>query len=241
MKKRTDFVSNSSSSSFVFSTSLKLEEIVDKVLDFTPDKDVKENNAIALKYFADNYTLLFFGYIPLWSEKVNEGTDIEFEENISAFDIFTKDRWSIDYWTSYKDWYKPADDHSSAEKYNEEEAKVVFKKEIMETLTNRAKFYDSFALNVECGKITEDTIKMTEALIECGVDLHYDKDEYETIKKEISEGRTVYYVTMGDDGEGMDAERIFMPRSTGINVFQPKEFQKIIDCKIITKDEEIPE
>ena len=80
---------------------------------------------------------------------------------------------------------------------------------------------------------------MTENIIECGIDLKYDKAVFNSIKKELSEGKRVYYITMGDEGEGMDPERLFISRSTHIDVHNPFDFKKITDCEILTTFEEV--
>lgn len=237
MKTRIDFVSNSSSSSFIMSTDKKFSETCNDIINFQSDNEtITENNTIALKYFAKFYELLFLGYIPLYKETV----DIDFDVTVSAFNIFTKDKCVKDYFlTSFGDWYKQTNDSGKVEKCSEEEAKIEFKKQFLESITNRTKYWDDWKTEPHMGQITDDTIRMTEHIIECGIDLKYDKSIFNTIKKALFEGKKVYFITMGDEGEGMDEpERLFISRKTGINVFEPLEFKKITDCEIITTFEE---
>lgn len=236
MKTRIDFVSNSSSSSFIMSTDKKFSEMCDDIINFQSDNEtITENNTIALKYYAKYYQLLFFGCIPLYKETV----DLDFDVTISAFDIFTKDSCAKEYFLSFRDWYKQSNDSNKAEKYSEEEAKAEYKKQFLESITTRTKYWDDWKTEPQMGQITNDTIKMTENIIECGIDLKYDKMIFNTIKKALSEGKKVYYITMGNEGGAMDKpERLFISRKTGINIFEPNEFKKITDCEIITTFEE---
>lgn len=236
MKTRIDFVSNSSSSSFIMSTDKKFSETCNDIINFQSNNEaITENNTIALKYFTKYYELLFLGYIPLYKETL----DLDFDVTVSAFNIFTKDGCAKDYFLSYKDWYKQSSDSAKAEKYNEEESKLEFKKQFLESITNRTKYWDDWKTEPQMAQITNDTIKMTENIIECGIDLKYNKIIFDTIKKALSEGKKVYYITMGDEGEGMDEpERLFISRKTGINIFEPIGFKEITDCEIITTFEE---
>lgn len=236
MKTRIDFVSNSSSSSFIMSTDKKFSETCDDIINFQSNNEtITENNTIALKYFAKSYQLLFFGYIPLYKETLDD----DFEVDVSAFNIFTKDKCIKDYFLSYRNWYKQSSDSTKVEKYTAEEAKSEFKKQFLESITTRSKYWDDWKTEPQMGHITNDTIKMTENIIECGIDLKYNETIFNSIKKALCEGKKVYYITMGDEGEGMDEpERLFISRKTGIDVFEPSEFKKITDCEIITTFEE---
>jgi len=220
MKIRSDFVSNSSSSSFIISAIYNIDEmefIIDKHL--TPEdtnkvppeiiRKISKTNRNTVSIGFDNNTLLFLGDYELI---------IDNEKN-SVSELIVKKNGLADYLHNHKEWFFVPKNHKDDEpvfKCTPEQAKEQFieelNKSIKDILTAKYSAYDAFIEN-ECAEITQSTIDITQYMIDYGLDIKIDTNLFNTIKKAISENKHVYYITVNDDGLGINYGSVFISRS----------------------------
>ena len=194
MKIRSDFVSNSSSSSFVFSTKLNNYALSDHINNILKSKggkistDDHYHNETVIRYCCQFYKLMFLGYI-------------DYKEGNEVYDFNLDD-------ILQKGWFEQSSDEE-------------WLNDIYDSISKYCKANDGFYLSQEdhrIAKITKETIEITEKLIKLGKDVHLKQSKINAIKKALDDGDDVYIATFRDDGEGRDSGSIFVPRSSNISI-----------------------
>ena len=201
MKIRSDFVSNSSSSSFVFSTKLNNYALSDHINNILKSKggkistDDHYHNETVIRYCCQFYKLMFLGYI-----------DYKVGDEVYSYGNIIGD-FNLDD-ILQKGWFEQSSDEE-------------WLNDIYDSISKYCKANDGFYLSQEdhrIAKITKETIEITEKLIKLGKDVHLKQSKINAIKKALDDGDDVYIATFRDDGEGRDSGSIFVPRSSNISI-----------------------
>lgn len=238
MKIRSDYVSNSSSSSFVvvLPKDYAFGDFVDDVVractseqdgDYSEDdiEYVNNSNRRNLDYCLTEYALLFLGELKV-------GTMQDKYANIEREAILNMIK------RSHDDIYCPvvvSDENGIlVTETGEFASEITIRKELMrwrirtpnEDFSDaapekvarnildccRMKEMDSFSIDNSCGlcEITMDTIKNTEDLISNGNFIQLDKwMDLDKMKKRIEDGNRIFCITMSQGGDGQDSHTIF--------------------------------
>lgn len=238
MKIRSDYVSNSSSSSFVvvLPKDYAFWDFVDDVVractseqdgDYSEDdiEYINNSNRRNLDYCLTEYALLFLGELKVGTMQ-DKYTKMEREAVLKMIN------------RSHDDIYCPVvvsdEDGILVTETGEFASEVTIRKELMrwrirppnEDFSDaapekvarnildccRMKEMDSFSIDNSCGlcEITMDTIKNTEDLISNGNFIQLDRwMDLDKMKKRIEDGDRIFCITMSQGGDGQDSHTIF--------------------------------
>ena len=221
MKIRSDSVSNSISSSFVFSTRLNpvaLSDHINEVLKRNGKIRLDDHfhNEMIIRYCCSFYQLLFLGWISFPTKVEDETINMLHGEYIGNFNFDN---------ILMKDWYQP--------RSWEEQKKHI--ESSLQDIINYNNCLIFSGRSPEIGKITKDTLKLTKKFQEIYGNIHLDQSKIDLIEDSINCGDNVYFATFRDDSEGRDSTSIFIPESANIRIerIDSKKFEDIFDLPVL--------
>lgn len=249
MKTRSDFVSNSSSSSYIISTKrdvVGMEQLVMKK--FTPpaanrfsadliSKIVTTNRDTVSVGLRNNIVLFLGEYI----DKI-DGKDVYAEHPIVS------KKCDVSEFLRHKEWYYVPKDYDfnnetiesaqRLQKCTPEQAKESFIEEIKDVIKNyNTVKYQSYTIiaDNDCAEITKETLEITQYMIDYGMPIKVDSKLFNNVKSELDTGKRVYIIDCNDEGLGIDYGSIFVSRCLDYDVEDgSKNISKIDDIKVLS-------